>query len=208
MYRLIVFDLDGTLADTSPGIIACHRYANAAMGRPITDDRVLEGIIGGPLYKTYRERFCYSEDEARRAIEIYRARYAEVGVAGSRLYPGMDRCLSALKGKGYKLAVATLKAEDLARRLLDGLGVGGYFDVICGMDDRDSLSKSDIVRRCMAELGAAPEETVLVGDSVHDAQGAKQAGVAFLGVTYGFGFTGPRDGMAANCGKIVEQLSR
>lgn len=207
MYRLIVFDLDGTLADTSPGIIECHRYANAAMGRPITDDRLLEGIIGGPLYETYRERFGYPEDEARRAVEIYRARYAEVGVAGSALYPGMDACLAALKERGYLLAVATLKAEELARRLLDRLGVAGYFDVIHGMDRQDGRSKSDIIRMCMAELGAAPEETVLVGDSVHDAKGAQQTGVAFLGVTYGFGFTGPRADMAADCGQISDRIS-
>lgn len=207
-YRLIVFDLDGTLADTSPGIIECHRYANAAMGRPIADERLLEGIIGGPLYETYREWFGYPEDEARRAVEIYRAHYAEVGVAGSRLYPGMDRCLAALKEKGYRLAVATLKVETLARQLLDSLGVAGYFDVIHGMDGRDSLSKSGLIKKCMAELGAAPEETVLVGDSVHDAEGAAQAGVAFLGVTYGFGFTGPREDMAADCGQLRDWLLR
>lgn len=207
MYRLIVFDLDGTLADTSQGIIACHRYANAAMGRPITDDRLLEGIIGGPLYETYRERFGYSEEEARRAVEIYRAHYAQVGVAGSVLYPGMDECLAALKERGYRLAVATLKAEELARRLLDSLGVAGYFDVIRGMDGRDSLSKSDLIRMCMAELGAVPAETVLVGDSVHDARGAEQAGVSFLGVTYGFGFAGPREDMAADSWQILERLS-
>ena len=205
-YKLIIFDLDGTLADTSPGIIECHIYANAAMGRPIRDDRLLDGIIGGPLYETYRERFSYPEEDARRAVEIYRAHYAQVGIAGSRLYPGMDECLASLNRRGYQLAVATLKAENLARRLLKSLGVARYFDVIHGMNGWDSLSKSDIIKMCMAELSIASGETVLVGDSIHDFEGAKQAGAAFLGVTYGFGFTGPRKDMAADCRQLRDRL--
>lgn len=188
-YKLVIFDLDGTLADTSPGILECHRHTNAAMGRPIVDEAILEGVIGGPLLKTYVERFGYSEDVAKRAVQIYREHYAQVGYCESGLYPGMVDCLAALKKQGYLLAVATFKAEDLAKRLLNLLGVEHYFDVIHGMDAQDTLSKKDLLDLCMNELGVSQAETILVGDSQHDANGAAQAGIDFLGVSYGFGFT-------------------
>lgn len=187
-YKLIIFDLDGTLADTSPGILECHRFTNAAMGRPIADEGVLYDIIGGPLLTTYKTRFGYSEGEARKAIQIYRTHYAEVGFTGSTLYTGIVECLRGLKEEGCLLAVATLKAERLAKQILHLLEIGAYFDLIHGMDEQDTFSKQDLLRMCMNELQVRPSHTVLIGDSIHDADGAKQAGIDFLGVTYGFGF--------------------
>lgn len=187
-YRLIIFDLDGTLADTSPGILECHRYTNRVMGKPVADEAVFDGIIGGPLLKTYQNLFDYSEYDARQAVHIYREHYAEVGFLQSTLYPGMKECLTDLKEHGYLLAVATLKEERLANQLLNMLGVGILFDVIHGMDAEDSLSKGDLLNMCMNELGTNRQDTILIGDSTHDANGAQQAGIDFLGVSYGFGF--------------------
>ena len=187
-YKLIIFDLDGTLADTSAGIIACHRYANAQMGSPIMDDRILDGIIGGPLLKTYIERFGYSPCQAKQAVGIYRDYYKKIGFSGCELYPGMDQCLRRLKADGYLLAVATLKEEKLAKQIFRKLGVEDHFDLIHGMDAQDTLSKSDLLEMCMDELHVQRSETILIGDSIHDANGAKEAKVGFLAVTYGFGF--------------------
>lgn len=187
-YKLIIFDLDGTIADTSSGILECHRFANAAMGRPVADGLMLDGIIGAPLLTTYLTNFGYPEHEAKKAVQIYRKHYEEEGFAKSKPYPGIEECLQHLKRSGYLLAVATLKAEWLAKRVLDMLGIRSFFDVVCGMDTQDTLSKMDLIVMCMSALGMGKDETILVGDTAYDAKGAQQAGIDFLGVTYGFGF--------------------
>lgn len=209
-YRLIIFDLDGTLADTSSGILECHRYTNRVMGRPIVDETILKRIIGGPLLKTYQNLFGYSEYDAKQAVQIYREHYAEVGFLRSVLYPGMRECLTDLKEHGYLLAVATLKEEELAKKLLDMLGVSTLFDVIHGMDAEDTLSKGDLLNMCMDELGTSRQDTILIGDSLHDANGAQQAGIGFLGVSYGFGFNQYGEHfdieMVDNCSEIRDRF--
>ena len=187
-YKLIVFDLDGTLADTSLGIINSHKYANAQMGRPVPDDETLAGIIGGPLLKTYQTKFAYSDSDAVEAVRIYRERYAEKGIDEVEIYEEIPYVLSELKARGYLLAVATLKAEKFAIPMLESLEVAKYFDIIHGVDDKDTRTKASLIELCMQELNVVPESTVLVGDSSHDAIGANAAGVDFIAATYGFGF--------------------
>ena len=186
--KLIIFDLDGTIADTSRGIINCHKHANAMMGNKIEDEKMLASVIGGPLLNTYRTKFGYSEADARLAVDIYRERYATEGFKEAILYPEMAKTLIALKEKGYRLAVATLKAEKFAIPMLKELGVGDLFDVIHGVDDKDTHTKSSLIDLCIKELECTKEESVLVGDSIHDARGAMESGIDFIAATYGFGF--------------------
>ncbi|MGN0686899.1 MAG: HAD family hydrolase [Oscillospiraceae bacterium] len=188
--RLFIFDLDGTIADTSSGIYECHRLANLKMRGKAPTDEELRGVIGGPLLKTYIERFGFTEQDARQAVRIYREYYADKGTDGAVLYDGMAETLCELKKRGYLTAVATLKAEGLAKSILNRLGVDEYFDVIHGMDENDSLTKCDLIGICCRELKCTASQSILVGDSEHDAKGAAQAGVGFIGCTYGFGFTG------------------
>lgn len=187
-FKLIIFDLDGTLADTSRGIINCHKHANEKMGRPVYDETVLASVIGGPLLDTYRTKFNYSDEDAKKAVNIYRDRYATEGFKEASLYPKMKETLTELKNRGYKLAVATLKAERFAIPLLKELGVGELFDLIHGVDDNDTHTKTSLLNLCMKELGVEPYDSVLVGDSLHDGVGAKKSGIGFIGATYGFGF--------------------
>ncbi len=187
-FKHIIFDLDGTIADTSRGIINCHKHANAMMGNKIEDEKMLASVIGGPLLNTYRTKFGYSEADARLAVDIYRERYATEGFKEAVLYPEMEKTLIALKEKGYRLAVATLKAEKFAIPMLKELGVGDLFDVIHGVDDKDTHTKSSLIDLCIKELECTKEESVLVGDSIHDARGAMESGIDFIAATYGFGF--------------------
>lgn len=202
--KLIVFDLDGTLADTSPGIYASHRYANQKMrGCVLTDDE-LSDIIGGPLLDTYIHRFGYSQQEAKQAVRIYREYYAAEGINGAELYSGIDETLCQLKSMGFLTAVATLKEEQLAISILKKLGIDKYLDLIHGMDKSDTLTKADLVRKCADELNCPLQQTVLVGDSKHDAHGAAQAGVDFIGCTYGFGFAAIDD-VPENAAGVIGQ---
>lgn len=187
-YALILFDLDGTLVDTSEGIINCHKRAHIFSNKPVPPDDALFNVIGGPLLKTYTDVFSFSEDEAVKAVEEYRREYKEKGVYECRVYDGIKETLSVLKSKGYKLGVATLKAEYLANILLKHVGIADFFDTIRGVDTKDTLTKSDLINICISVLGADKNTTLLVGDSIHDYRGAKKAGVGIVAATYGFGF--------------------
>ena len=197
-YRLIIFDLDGTLADTSQGILECHKFTNTAMGRPEPTDKELEGIIGGPLLETYRTRFGFPDEEARRAVEIYRRRYAEKGIYGAKAYNGMRDTLTELKNRGLRLAVATLKADTLAKQLLRDLDMADSFDVIHGVDPSDTVTKSDLIEFCINDTGIRKDEAVLVGDSIHDYKGAEKSGVDFIAALYGFDFKTANDLIGIN----------
>ena len=186
-YKLIIFDLDGTLADTSRGILDSHKHTLVAMGKEEPTDKELDGIIGGPLLKTYINRFGFNEEDANTAINIYRKFYATNGVLGVELYDNMAEVLKQLNAKGYKCAVATLKAENLAYVVLANLGIKDEFLIIHGVDSKDTLTKSDLINMCINESGVSKSEAILVGDSYHDMNGAKEVGIDFLAVTYGFG---------------------
>ena len=149
----------------------------------------LYGLIGGNLLDIYIKHFGFSETDAREAVKIYRQRYAKVGIHKAHLYPGFKDLLVALKKAGVNVGIATLKAEVFATLMVEELGVSEFFDCICGMDNHDGLTKVDLIRKCMNEIGCNLGETVLIGDTVGDCKGAESAGVEFIGITYGFGFS-------------------
>lgn len=186
--KLVIFDFDGTVADTSEGIIDAHKYTLQAMNRKVPNDDILRGIIGGNLLKTYKNKFEFDDENAKMAVKIYRKRYEDVGIHKMKLYSGFEEMIKSLKDTGYFLGIATLKSEVFVKIMLKELGIDKYFDCVCGMDINDELDKADLVLKCIKECGVYNNETVLVGDSKNDLLGAEKAGVNFIGVTYGFGF--------------------
>lgn len=206
-YKLVIFDFDGTIADTSEGIIDSHRFALTRMGREVLSDEKLYSLIGGNLLNIYINHFGFSESDAREAIKIYRQRYATVGIHKARLYPRFKELLVALKRKGLKVGIATLKAEDFARQMVEELGIAEFFDYICGMDLHDSLSKANLVKKCVSESRCTLSDTVLIGDTNGDMKGAQEAGTMFVGVSYGFGF---KNGIqySFTCCASCEELQR
>lgn len=188
MIKMVIFDMDGTLVDTSHGIYESHKYTLKAMGRMEPSERELEGVIGGPLLSTYVERFRFGEEKAHEAIGLYRKYYSEHGITDVKLYPDMEKTLVALKENGILVGIATLKAEPFAKKIIRTLGIENYFDVVYGMDDMDSRSKADIIKMCMNKYAVLPENAVMIGDSIHDITGAIACKVHTIAVTYGFGF--------------------
>ncbi len=210
-YKLVIFDFDGTIADTSEGIMDSHRFTLAQMGRDIPCDEELYSLIGGNLLNIYINHFGFSEPDAREAVRIYRQRYAEIGIHKASLYPGFKELLIFLKSKGMKIGIATLKAEVFAKQMVEELGIAEFFDCICGMDSQDGLTKAGLVRKCASESRCALRDAVLVGDTNGDLKGAKEAGTAFVGVSYGFGFndnTRYEFTYCASCGELQENLLR
>lgn len=186
--KLVIFDFDGTIADTSSGIFDSHRFALNIIGRSIPSDDELRMVIGRNLLDTYINTFGLDEAYAREAVRIYRERYAEVGIHKATLYKGVKETLQGLKEQGYMIGVATLKAENFAKHMVQELNIGKYFDEICGMDTNDRFDKAGLVMKCCELCGCDNNEAILVGDSNNDLLGAQEADVGFVGVTYGFGF--------------------
>jgi phosphoglycolate phosphatase len=209
-YDLVIFDLDGTLADTSPGIYGAHRYAAAAMGIELTKHS-LDGVIGGALMDIYTQRFHLDVSGARHAIDAYRDYYKRRGLFEAQIYPGVTALLRALRAQNVRTAVATLKREDFAREMLSRLEVAPLFDWIYGMDENDTLTKRALLEKCALSAGLPIKSCVLIGDSRYDAQGAQACGMDFMGVLYGFGFTAPEDVAAFDnarfCARTPDELA-
>lgn len=187
-YELIIFDFDGTLADSSEGILDAHKYTIEKLGLPKFTNEELRNVIGGNLLEIYVNKFGLSTEVAKEAVSIYRERYSEVGIKKAELYPECKDMLKKLKDRGYKLAIATLKADAFAKKMAETMGISEYFDCVCGMATDDHLTKAELIQMCIHNLKANPTKTVFVGDSLGDYNGAIKAKVEFIGVTYGFGF--------------------
>ena len=193
MIKNVIFDLDGTLLDTSKGILDSVRYTIAALNYSELSYEELLTFVGPPIQLSFMRHFGCDAETAQRATDIFRNYYKNFALLRAIPYEGIYDLCYELKNRGMKLAVATYKREDYALTLLQHFKFDKYCNPMYGADGNNQLKKKDIVRMCMLEMGATPDNTVLVGDTEHDALGAIEAGVAFLAVTYGFGFRGGAD---------------
>ncbi len=186
-YELIIFDLDGTLLNTSEGIFNSVRYAEQQMGLfPISEERLQE-FVGPPPKEMYMRVYGVSEDIALGAARKHREYGKSKAIYEAKPYPNVRSTLSLLKSQGYKLAVATLKSKPIADKVLRLNQLYDFFDVVVGMDENETFTKCETINMTKNLLGCN-ETSLMVGDSLYDYEGAIEAKVDFLGVTYGFGF--------------------
>lgn len=186
--KLAIFDFDGTIADSSEGILDAHKFALASLGLKIPSNTILKSLIGKNLLSAYVSTFKLEENKATEAVAIYRRRYADFGVHEATLYPKFAGMLKHLKEDNFMLGVATLKLEKFAVEMLKELDIYNYFDVVRGMSFGDNISKAELISKCVNYCECKCREAVMIGDSESDFIGAKEANVEFIGVTYGFGF--------------------
>jgi phosphoglycolate phosphatase len=188
-HKLVIFDLDGTLMNTSPGIFATANKTMKELGQPIeTDLKQLAKFVGPPLKDCFRLTYNLDEDLIDDACEIFRKSYEEHGQYLSTIYDGMEDLLQTLTENGVDCAVGTLKYELVARNMIKDKGLDKYFKRVYGTDPRSELTKASICERIVKELGHNKKDSVLIGDTMGDFGGAKQANIDFIAVTYGFGF--------------------
>lgn len=193
MKRCVVFDMDGTLVNSYPGIFDSYAWTFQHLGIPFSGDAFVKKAIGAPLPWVFEHLCGLNALQTAAVIRYYRSYYAEKGKCGVTVYDGIGGMLKRLKHAGCLIGTATLKKEVFAREILEQFQLSSLFDLICGTDGRDSFTKAGLLRRCMNALSVLPEETVLVGDSLFDKEGAEETGVDFLAVTYGFGFQTPEE---------------
>ena len=184
---LVIFDLDGTLLDTSPGIFASVRYAEMMLNLPSIDVASLKQFVGPPPKEVYKQLYNLSDELAMQATFYHRKFGFETGYLMASLYDGISSLLLKLKDSHVKLAVGTLKKQKVAEMVLNNFNISFCFDMILGMDDNETLTKHKIISNICNSLKV--QNAVMVGDTVYDALGAEKSGLDFIGVKYGFGFT-------------------
>ena len=189
--KYILFDLDGTLMDTSVGVIKALDYVVDTLGLVKVNEEVKKTFIGPPIYEVLKKHYHMSEEASNKATEMFRQAYKDIFLFDAVPYDGIYDLLVYLKEKGYKLGVATNKRNDYAIRLLKEFEFDRYFDYMLGSDFENTLKKADIIRICLEKLGCTRKEytkAVMVGDTIHDLNGSQAIGIQFVGVSYGFGF--------------------
>lgn len=207
---LVLFDFDGTLADTIAGICSTARTVLRAHG--ILEEELVRvpQIIGPPFPQAFSLVFGLSEGEAAQVTAEYRAIYQDLGIQGWPLYPGMRELLEDLRAAGRRLAVASSKREALVIKAVADNGVSGLFDVVLGKKSDDQVSKAETIARVIEGLGLSASDAVMVGDRHHDVDAAAACGVPCVGVTYG-GTAGPgelEDAGACSVASSVDELRR
>ncbi len=191
MVKAVIFDFDGTICDSSKGIMECALRTVETIGydtSSYTED-YLRRFIGPPLRDCFRITFSVPEEKIEECVETYRRFYNEKGMFEMAPYQGIRELLYALRALSIKTAVATNKMEELAVRCIKSQHMEDCFDVIKGPETDGGITKSDVILNAIEALGVEKNEVIMVGDTFNDRGGALEAGVDFVGVEWGFGFS-------------------
>lgn len=188
-FRTVLFDLDGTLTDSSTGILNSVKYALDKMDWEIPDDTVLNNFLGPPLTDSFAELCGMDEEQSYNAAAIYRERYRDYCVIENSLYDGICDVLEQLSSAGKILAVATTKPEIMAEKIVSHFGIRKFFTAVCGAaPDGANGKKANIIRNALAACGEDDlGRALMIGDRFYDIEGAKEAGIASVGAFYGYG---------------------
>ena len=189
MYKTVLFDLDGTITDSEPGIIACVQHALRQFGIEVEDPKTLRPFIGPPLRDSFRAYFHMTPEEAEQATEFYRQRYAPIGKFECAVYPGIPELLRRLHEAGRTVILATSKPEGFAREILEHFDLAQYFDLIGGATLDGSRDTKEAVLQYILDSGRIPDrqDAVMIGDTKFDMIGAAAFSLPAVGVLYGFG---------------------
>ena len=184
--ELVVFDLDGTLVDSLADIVAAlNRGLMAVGGRPLGQEQIV-GLVGRPLVEIFASLLPDPlKTRANQAAEVYRRSYFDRDTYSSRIYPGVTECLEGLCG--IQLAIATTKPTNTAVRVIKELGLVAHFALIQGSENLPTKPDPAVLKQVIDSLGADPEKSWMVGDTVLDIQAGQRAGMRTCAVTYGFG---------------------
>ena len=184
--KAILFDQDGTLLDSAPGIKRCAQETLKALGYPAPEAKDLNYFIGPPLRDCFRLSHV-EEKDIEKAVLVYRRLYGSGGKYEAAIYPSILEGLSELKRKGYRLFVCTSKNGELAKDILLKFKLNNYFEGVFGStSDGVGAKKGEIIRRCLSYI-KEDTDVLMVGDTHLDAEGANQNAIPCLLVSFGYG---------------------
>jgi phosphoglycolate phosphatase len=183
----LIFDLDGTLTDSKPGIVGCLREVLEA--RKMSDYGPLERFIGPPVEQWAAELLPHGSAEDRLALaRDYRACYDRVGWSNNSVFPGVAEMLAQLHREGFPLYVCTSKHEHFAVRILESFGIAQYFNGIYGdRNDYENHSKGDLLARILSRHAIDRAWVWMVGDRSFDIEAAHLNGIRCLAAAWGYG---------------------
>lgn len=188
-FKAVAFDLDGTILDTSAGILASIKYTIQRLGLKPLEEEVLRRFIGPPIQNSFARYYGLEGGALKEAATVFRDRYKTEDLLKAAPYQGIYDVFEALCRSGIKPVIATYKRQDYAAALLRHFAFHQYTEIMCGSDFEGRLQKKDILENALKSAGISDYgEAVMVGDTDNDAVGAESIGAAFIGVTYGFGF--------------------
>lgn len=191
-FTTVLWDLDGTIVDSSPGVFESFRYTLKTLGLPDVTDDQLKTFMGPPLQYTFGVTLGFEEKLVEECLAVYRDYYLNQGGAiNAKLYPGVIQILDFCKEAGITLSLATSKAESGTKAVGTHFDFLKYFDVLgTASNDLNRLSKTDVLTYAFDELkkiDADLSKTVLIGDRIHDIEGARHHDLEVCLVKWGFG---------------------
>lgn len=188
-YRTLLFDLDGTVFESGEGILQTARETLAHFNHPVPPPDELRRFVGPPSNESYETIAGMPRELARQAGDYHRALYRAGNWRLSRYYPGMQELLRDLRKAGFGLAVASSKPRPAAMQMAEAFSLYDYFSFLsCTNDNGGGGGKPELIARALEALGERDRSAALmIGDTKYDAAGARDAGVPFLGVLYGYG---------------------
>lgn len=186
MYDAVLFDVDGTLLHSRPGIYDTFAYAFRAMG--IDPDKIdLSRYLGPPLRQSFAEHF-QCEADVEKAVTLYRTRYAQRGMHMCTPFPGVIEMLNTLQAAGILMATATSKPTAVVTPILQEQNLDGYFFRIGGASlDKSIDTKTAVIRSVLQDPRLQGKRVLMVGDRRDDMEGASSCGIDAAGVLYGYG---------------------
>ncbi len=184
-FDLVLFDLDGTLIDSAPGVFDGIEYALAQYDIHPKRETLFR-YMGPPIWETFGD-FLPAE-QVDEAVAHYRGYYSQTGIANCTLYTGVVQMLQSLKQNGFKLALATSKPQVFAQQIMQKFQLADLFDYIGGASlDGVVGTKTEVIQDVLAQKAFAGCAPVMVGDRYHDLEGAKDCDIPAAAVLYGYG---------------------
>ena len=194
MDKAVIFDIDGTLLDTTQGIRCSVNYVtNKFSLKQLTDVELKDFLSYSPITASF-SNVCKTDEKMSQMcgsefISIYKQKFLHL----AQVYGGIMDLLKYLKDNHYKLGVATYKNEENAKIMLSKLKLDKYFDKICGATDDKNRTKKEILADCINQLDLDYKNCIFIGDSSADAKASQELKVSYIGVTYGFGFKNEKE---------------
>lgn len=189
-FDAVLFDFDGTIADTGEGVFFCIRKAIERFGLRQPTEAEIRKFIGPPMVVSYKTLYPQlGDDEVQKLLVSFREDYVKTGLYKFRLYDGITELLKKLSESGIKTAVASSKPQKELERIITYSGIDKYIGAIVGADiNYKDSDKATIVEDAMKKLGVEDKSRVLmVGDRKYDIVGAHKVGIACAAVLFGYG---------------------
>lgn len=185
----VIFDLDGTLADSVPGMTLSIVHALRELGHNVEDGMDLRPLIGPPMRQIFATLLApYGDERLDQAVDIYRQHYRTRGLLKTTLYPQVPETLHFLRQQGFALYIATSKRQAFAETILNNTGIDRLFSAVHGTPEDDTLDdKSELVKRLVSRQHLQAHNSVLIGDRRDDIIAARSSQLTAIGALWGYG---------------------